>query len=119
MAATSGMGGGMQGRFLGNSGELNPEIWDAANVRFCLATGGACNPRVIIDRGLQRLRHPKGPRTQVTHLDLNTLSYLQSILDLDTKVPHGARHIRVSQQQLNGSKIFGLLVNQCRFATSH
>lgn len=26
----------MQGRFLGNSGELNPEIWDAANVRFCL-----------------------------------------------------------------------------------
>ena len=36
MAATSGMGGGMQGRFLGNSGELNPEIWDAANVRFCL-----------------------------------------------------------------------------------
>lgn len=26
----------MQGRFLGNSGESNPEIWDAANVRFCL-----------------------------------------------------------------------------------
>jgi len=40
MAATSGMGGGMQGRFLGNSGELNPEIWDAANVRFCLAEPG-------------------------------------------------------------------------------
>ena len=29
----------MQGRFLGNSGELNPEIWDAANVRFCLNSG--------------------------------------------------------------------------------
>lgn len=41
MAATSGMGGGMQGRFLGNSGELNPEIWDAANVRFCLG-GNRC-----------------------------------------------------------------------------
>ena len=27
----------MQGRFLGNSGESNPEIWDAANIRFCLA----------------------------------------------------------------------------------
>ena len=40
MAATSGMGGGMQGRFLGNSGELNPEIWDAANVRFCLGASG-------------------------------------------------------------------------------
>ena len=26
----------MQGRFLGNSGESNPEIWDAANIRFCL-----------------------------------------------------------------------------------
>lgn len=43
MAATSGMGGGMQGRFLGNSGELNPEIWDAANVRFCLGAGRKAN----------------------------------------------------------------------------
>ena len=111
--------GVLKGDFCPFRGVRRPVIGDASNVRFCLATGGACNPRVIIDRGLQRLRHPKGPRTQVTHLDLNTLSYLQSILDLDTKVPHGARHIRVSQQQLNGSKIFGLLVNQCRFATSH
>ena len=71
-----------------------------------------------IDRGWQRLRCPKGPRTQITHLDLNTLSYLQSILDLDTKVPHSARHICVSQQQLDGSKILGLLVDQCHLGPS-
>ena len=35
----------MQGRFLGNSGELNPEIWDAANVRFCLAQFKGCPGR--------------------------------------------------------------------------
>ena len=110
----------MQGRFLGNSGELNPEIWDAANVRFCLRVEDLDrNPRVIIGCSFQRLWHPKGPRTHTKQLDLNTFCYLQRIFDLDTKVPHGARHIRVSQQQLDGSKILGLLVDQCRFAASH
>lgn len=88
-----------------------------SNVRFCLRLEEPdLNPRLIIDRGWQRLRRP---RAQVTQLDFNTLSYLQSIIDLDTKVPHGARHFCMSQQQLDGSKILGLFVDQCRFAASH
>ena len=59
----------------------------------------------------------EGRRASSNHSDLNLLSYLQSIFHLHTKIPHGAGHVGVPQQQLDSSQIFGLLVDQCRLAT--
>jgi hypothetical protein len=58
----------MQGRFLGNSGELNPEIWDAANVRFCLKAW--IYPRALATPSL---------RVNLPRLRLPSLAYLVAV----------------------------------------
>lgn len=40
-------------------------------------------------------------------LHIGLLSNLHCVIDLDAKIQHGAFEFRVSEEKLNGSKIFG------------
>lgn len=46
------------------------------------------------------------------HLDVGFFRHLQSIVDLDPEISNRALNLRVPEQQLNRSEIFGAVVDQ-------
>jgi len=77
-----------------------PSFLIVANVRFCLDIGGGWETpkydHCLTPRAASTPSDP-GLRASLHQSDLNTLCYLQCILNLDTKVSHGTGHICVPQ----------------------
>lgn len=49
--------------------------------------------------------------------DFRLLRDLESVVDLNAEIPHGAFELRVAKQQLHGSQVPGSPVDECRLGT--
>jgi hypothetical protein len=50
--------------------------------------------------------------------DINLFRYCQSVIDLDTEISDRTFDLGVPEQELDGPKIAGAAIDQCRLCTS-